>query len=238
MKRIVKLLLCPAACLLAASQAFALDFANGSFEGLNPAIGRDNHNSAMPPGWSQTGGTPDTFNPSAPFHGYVWAPSDDGGDFLHGIGWQPSWTESATQDALDGLVIGQTYEISFEQSISNSQWSDTGGFWRIQFGDEIQDSVAMAMPALGVAHGWNWYTMFFTATAVSQNLKVSAWSDTNNVRTDLGIDGFYLGDVRPNPPGENLPPTNSVPDSGTTALMLGVVVLGLARFKNRFSRSA
>ena len=41
--------------------------------------------------------------------------------------------------------------------------------------------------------------MIFTATSDTQRLEVSAMSDTDHSRTDLGIDSFYLGTPGGNP---------------------------------------
>lgn len=220
-----------AAILMISSQANAtlLSFANGGFEGYT---GNTNTwNSAVPPGWTTTGGTPDTFDANTNMAGFTWGASSTGGDFLHGIGMQPNWTESAQQLALAGLVIGQQYEISFEQSISRSSPSETGGFWRIFFGNESFDSDLMFIPDLGVFEGWDWQTMLFTATSTIQSLTVSAISDTDSLRTDIGIDSFYLG-----APGQNLnnptTPTASVPESTSIALF-GLGLLGLVAMRRQ-----
>lgn len=198
-------------------------FANGGFEG--GSMNTNEHNSIVPPGWTTTSGTPDTFNGNTNFHSYTWAPSSTGGQFLHGIGWQPTWTESALQVGLGGLEVGRKYEISFEQAISRSIWSETGGYWKVKFGDEVHDSAAMAIPAFGEFKGWQWQTMIFTATSTVQTLEVIAWSDTNGLRTDIGIDSFFLGD-----PGTNPNNPSPIPEPETYALMaLGLAALGLRR---------
>lgn len=231
--KVPSLLLASALLLVGTNASAALldAFANGGFEG--GTMDTNTHNSTVPPGWTTTSGTPDTFNGDTDFASYTWAPSSTGGQFLHGIGWQPSWTESALQVGLSGLVIGQQYEISFEQSISRSIWSETGGFWRIKFGDEIHDSDHMAIPDYDVFEGWDWQTMLFTATATTQTLEVIAWSDTNGVRTDIGIDSFFLGDPGTNPDNPDTPPS-SVPTPGSLPLLgLGLGALLLASRRQR-----
>ena len=206
-----------------------LSFANGGFEGYGG--GTNTHNSAVPPGWTTTGGTPDTFDGNTNFASYTWESSSTGGDFLHGIGAQPSTNESAQQVALDGLVVGDVYEISFEQSISRSIWSNTGGFWRIFFGAESHDSNLMSIPDFGVFDGWELQTMLFTATATSQTLTVSAFSDTDRLRADLGIDSFYLGAPGENPDNPDEPgDPDRVPEPGLIGLLgIGLIGTGVAR---------
>jgi hypothetical protein len=197
-------------------------FANGGFEGYGGNT--NSFNSQVPTGWTVTGGTPDTFDGNTNIYGMTWQSSSTGGDFLHGIGWlDANYVESALQIGLDGLVIGQQYEISFEQSISNNiSGTPDGGYWEIVFGTESHNSALMALPASGVASPWVWQTMIFTATSQIQTLEVIARSYGG--RADMGIDSFFLGDPGTNPDN---PDTPSVPEAGSFAL-LSLSLLSLA----------
>ena len=93
-----------AAVLAMSSQAHALAFVNGGFEGYTGDT--NTWNSAVPPGWTTTSGTPDTFDANTTMWGFTWAPSSTGGDSLHGLVMQPSWTASAEQLSLEVLVFG------------------------------------------------------------------------------------------------------------------------------------
>ncbi len=221
-----------------ASAALRDAFANGGFEGYT---GNTNtFNSPVPPGWTTTAGTPDVFDANTNIYGMTCQASSTGGDFLHGIGWdgRPNspYVESALQIGLDGLVIGQEYEISFEQSISyNTGGGQTDGYWEIVFGSESQIGDILTAPASGIAASWVWQTLLFTATSTIQTLEVIAHSAPyeGTARADLGIDSFFLGDPNTNPdnpdttPDEPDEPTTSVPAPGTLALLgLGFVLLG------------
>ena len=211
-----------------ASAALLDAFANGGFEGY--AGNTNTFNSAVPPGWTTTAGTPDVFAADTNVYGMTWQSSSTGGDFLHGIGLDPGYVESALQVGLDGLVIGQQYEISFEQSISWNIGGASDGFWEIIFGDESQNSDIMSVPDSGVAAPWMWQTLIFTATSTIQTLEVIAHNDDGSGRADLGIDSFFLGDPGTNPDN---PPVD-VPEPDTLSLLgLGLAFAGFATRRRR-----
>lgn len=208
-------------------------FTNGGFEGYTGNT--DSFNGNASPGWTVIDGSPDIFNASTTMSDFAWQSSSTGGDFLHGIGWDGRsssqggpYVESALQVGLTGLITGQQYEISFEQSISNSIWSEGGGYWEVVFGSESLNSAVMALPNLGVVADWVWQTLIFTATDAIQTLEVIAHSATGS-RADIGIDSFFLGDPGTNPdnPDDPVdPPTPGIPTPGTL-LLLGLGLLGL-----------
>jgi hypothetical protein len=206
--------------LAISSQASAalLSFENGGFDGF---LGNTNSwNSSVPDGWSTVGGTPDVFNQFTDFQDNTWGASNSGGNFLHALNIS-GYVESAVQVGLAGLVIGQQYEISFEQSITNNQWSSAGGFWDITFGTETHSSAQMNLPGTDIVAGWEWQTLLFTATDTIQTLQVSA-GRFGGARSDVGIDGFFIGSV-----GEQNPhnPVN-VPEP-TTIGLFGIFLAGL-----------
>ena len=217
-----------------ASAALLDAFSNGGFEGF--AGDKNAFNGAVPPGWTTTAGTPDVFNVGTTMSSFAWKSSSTGGDFLHGIGWDgrpgAPYVESALQVGLTGLVVGQKYEVSFEQSISNSIYSAGGGYWEVFFGTESHAGALMSLPTLGVAADWVWQTLIFTAASDVQTLEVIAHSNpaTSSLRADLGIDSFFLGDPGTNP--NNPPSSGNIPEPFPLAL-IGIGLAGLAATRRK-----
>gem|GEM_PF-5351713 len=167
---------------------------NGSMEGAPPTANRNVHNSVVPPNWDYFQ-SPDVFNSSTSSSQYIWAPTPDGGDFLHSIGdWKPAFRyEEGFSQTVNGLTVGQQYLVRFSQSISKNNFSGTGdGHWRVRFGSETQNAGTMTTPSFGVAHGWETQELTFTATSVSQTIEFTGVSDTLLNRADLAIDGIQL----------------------------------------------
>ena len=136
-------------------------------------------------------------------------------------------------------MIGQQYEISFEQSISHSDFSEAGGYWEIIFGAESQNAATMELPPFGEAADWIWQTLIFTATSEIQTLEVVAHS-TFGDRADLGIDSFFLGDPGTNPDNPDTPtdptPPTALPVPGSLPLLgLGLGALLLVARRQRQS---
>lgn len=185
--------------------ASAVSFENGSFEGLDPGISRNFHNGRLPAGWTSTIQSPDTWNEFTNFSNNALAPSSDGGDFVHAIAWTLPGVVEGFQQSISDLVIGESYEISFEQSISNSSFADagSGGFFQVTFGSEIQNSDQMSLPALGSTAAWVDQTLTFQASAETQDLEFRAIPTVQNLRAELVIDGVNIAQA--DPPDDTFP---------------------------------
>ena len=185
-----------------------------------------------------------TINSQAHGNAYpVYGPFSDppsGGNFIQADG-NPDYESSFNQD-ISGLVIGDTYELSFWQAAgqqqeftgaTTEQWvvalGAVGSVLNVQLSGgsgtyfdtdplaDVQLSTLMSTPSGGVSP-WQQVTMSFTATAVDQTLSFLAWGD-NGSTTNLPPTVFLAGVNTP-----------SVPEPATLSLF-GIGVLGLAASK-------
>lgn len=160
------------------------------------------HNSVVPPGWTASQGSPDTFDTTTTFANYAWVASAGGGTFVHALA-STSGQEAFAQD-VTGLVIGQSYTITFEQTMAHPDYTQADeGFWRVSFGAETYDSAIMTAPALGDSAPWQTQSLSFVASATTQTLNFQArtnWTIVNS-RVDLGIDSIAITSGRVPEPG-------------------------------------
>jgi hypothetical protein len=185
-----------AALVLFTWSARAATIVNGSM--TDTGNDYNTFNTLVPTGWSHTSsslgvmGSPDIFDANTNFGSFAWSASGDGGTFVHAL--SQAGSDEGVAQTIDGLVAGESYEIAFEQSISNrSGFNAAGdlGFWSVSFGSETLDGASMVTPTLGVAGSWTSQTLVFTATATSQELIFLAQFATGD-RVDLGLDGVSL----------------------------------------------
>ena len=178
--------------------AQAASIFNGSMNDGNVGTDYNTFNTVVPTGWSTLSGTPDQlntpdlFDANTNFGNFAWGASTDGGTFVHGLA-EGNSDEGVAQD-ITGLIIGQAYTISFEQSISNRSGfnaaGDTGD-WLVTFGGTTKSSSAMTTPTLNSTFSWQDQTLIFIATATTQQIKFVA-NNITGTRVDLGLDGVSI----------------------------------------------
>ncbi len=198
--------------------AFAQSITNGS---MNAPAGIDTSitNSIPPIDWMVESPSPDTIDTSAD-SGLSFASSSNGGTFA-GSAASPgnSYFEGISQD-ISGLTIGQSYDITFEQSITRlSKTQPAPGYWAVTFGSQTLNSNTMAVPAQGTIFAWQDQTLTFTASATTQKLIFMADSPSNTPgdMTYVALDGVSI---------------TPVPEPSSTALLgLGSLALILRRRK-------
>jgi len=184
-------LACAAALFASAPGASAQSIVNGDLTGVADFT---TFNAVVPPGWTGVWGGTDLWNQTSTAFSTVWLPSNGGGTFVHGAG-NDVGVEWISQQ-VTGLTIGASYEISFEQTVSNGAGvQDTHGFWRVDFGADTFFSSQMPKPPLGVPRPWETQTMPFTASATTQLLKFTAMSPNGPwppIRIECGIDTISI----------------------------------------------
>jgi hypothetical protein len=179
------------ACVISVgiSTAEAALVTNGSMTHLTADT--EAFNGLTPTDWSQAlSRTADVFYINSTMLGFSWVSSTDGGTFLHGIGGDisGSWNEGATQ-TITGLVIGQQYELSFEQTSGlSSITTGSTGYWDVSFGAEAQNAPTLSAKNM---NSWQAVSLLFTSSATSLDLSFVARS-VDLSRVDLGLDGVTL----------------------------------------------
>lgn len=172
----------------------AQQIVNGSMTGT-----ADVHvfNQTPPPGWDDGGTTVDTFDATSSVINTTWESSADGGTFVHAGGADgPAFFGEWVQQAVTGLVPGETYTISFEQTCSNTNYGtqDTHGYFEVCFGAQTQDSDLVAVPPLYSSASWQPQSMQFTASSTTELLTFTAkpGSGCCLVAVHMGLDGVKI----------------------------------------------
>lgn len=185
---------------VAVTPAQAVTVNNGSMDDTGGNY--NSFNALVPAGWTAIAfSSPDIFDENTNFNGFTWNASSDGGTFVHALGSAtPFISEGAYQD-ISGLEVGETYIVSFEQSIS---WTTTalqgdGGHFAVTFGGETIQSQTMTRPAPGIAFDWQQQSLTFTATAETQRLTFRGVlvPDVGGFRVELALDGVGIAEVVP-----------------------------------------
>jgi hypothetical protein len=189
----------------------------------------------IPSGWTATSGSVDTSfaDGSNTLLGLYWdfAPSSDGGSFVHSIAGVVGGYREGFGQTISGLTIGQTYGISFEQSITNynvagpfgaDYFAGNQAVWEVTFGSASQYSAVMLMPSFSElgTNIWQSETLYFTATTTDQTLNFQGLSVARGAtalddRVDVLVDNIRItAALVPEPSGALL-----VGLTGTIALL-------------------
>lgn len=151
-------------------------------------------NADLPSGWGNTNiTTPDLFWSGTSFSNggsatTAFTDSSDGGTFVNALAY--SGAGEGFEQTINGLTVGQSYELTFEQSNSR-RYDAVQVWWQVTFGGETLTSDPMTTPDAGVAYPWENQSMLFTATSMSQILSFTARSSTTQ-DTSTVIDGISL----------------------------------------------
>ena len=185
-----------------APDARAVSVVNGSMD----HTGGTNYlyfNGYIAPGWTQdNSGTnpalyvtsPDIFDPVMTAFSMAWVPSTDGGKFAHMLAWIDGENQEGIYQTISGLTVGAEYQILFEQSITDTNFTATGipGQFQVRFGATTQYSSLMLAPAPNTPYGWSFQALTFTATAATQDLSFLAHSADPATPVYLGLDGVSI----------------------------------------------
>ncbi len=222
--------------VVTAGPAQATIIVNGSFENKGTATNSFSiSNPTVLPGWAATPsgnkvldclvvagetdklcGTPNGWTlqfwnngVGGPFAGGL---SPDGGNYV-AIDGSTDFATPLTQ-TLTGLVVGQSYDISFYQAATQQFGPNFNGAtterWNVSLGSQSQLSTLMNTPNHGYV-GWMQQTLSFTAQNVSDTLTFLAVGTPSGVPPFVLLDGVSIKET----------PPSSTPEPGTWA-MLGV----------------
>lgn len=207
MKRLTFALVATALTIPAAANAATELVTNGNFELTNVGAGQKNYFSqAAVQGWNGGGnltfiGAPGTADDPALYlavYGPFPATSPAGGNFVLADA-DPPFRDAIWQ-TINGLVVGQKYELNFWQA-AGQQLDFPGATterWIVSFGDDTVYSNTFHLPEGGVGP-WEHQTFTFTATATSQILKFLADGTPGGAPPIAFLDGVSLQSVVPEP---------------------------------------
>lgn len=220
-----------AAFACAPAQATAVNLVtNGGFEQTSNGAGQiDALTSAT--GWSSAGynfvfasGTADTTGTTGTYGGIkLWGPGDgsangfmdspSGGNFIAADG---AYQTAPIQQTINGLVVGQQYNVSFYWAGAQQQGYSglNNEQWLVSLGSQTIATATYANSSHGFS-GWMAETFAYTATSTSEVLSFLAHGTPTGVPPFSLLDGVTM--------------TAVVPEPSSTALFLsGLVLLGVA----------
>jgi hypothetical protein len=156
------------------------------------------------------------------------AASANGGNF---IGADGDYAVAPISQLIDGLIAGQTYEVSFEWAAAQQYGfsGETTEYWRVNLGSDAStwQATGIYQNANHASSGWMNHTMQFTASSASEWLTFMAVGTPEGEPPFSLLDGVTMTQV-PNQLAQ-------VPEPGSVAMFLaglGLVAL-VARRRRR-----
>lgn len=151
------------------------------------------------------------------------ATSGNGGNF---IGADGDYGAAPISQLIDGLVVGKTYEVSFEWAAAQ-QFGFTGEtteYWRVNLGTDAAtwQATSIYQNANHSSSGWMKHSMFFTASNASEWLTFMAVGTPEGEPPFSLLDGVSMREV----PGNGA----EVPEPASLSMLLaGLGVIALSR---------
>jgi hypothetical protein len=219
---------------------------NGDFEQTTNGLGQFDYQTQAV-GWSSSGYnflfSPTTVDTTGTVGYYgpteLWGPnnganngltgSPTGGNFAGADG--AFWVAPITQ-TITGLVVGQTYELSFDWAAAQQYGydGDTTSQWTASLGSQSFSTAVYNLPNHGFS-GWMHETYTYTATATTEVLSFLATGTPNGLPPFALLDGVSL--TATNSPAA----VSAVPEPETLAMMLaGLAAIGTTARRCRNTR--
>lgn len=158
------------------------------------------------------------------------AVSGDGGNF---IGADGNYGVAPIRQLIDGLTVGQTYEVSFEWAAAQ-QFGFSGAtteYWRVNLGNDdaaTWQATSIYQNANHGSSGWMNASMLFTASSVSEWLTFMAVGTPEGEPPFSLLDGVSMTAVER---------TGEVPEPASLAMFIAGLGL-IALFMRRRNRSS
>ena len=154
--------------------------------------------------WSIANATPDIVDATGPFNntGVNWTLSPDGGTFARGNGHHsdPASFSEAFEQTVSGFTNGASYTLEFSQTnlgFYNARfgdWFNRNGYWGL-FVDDIlvgQSTTIGGPTNFDDSIVWLSDSITFTATSVTQTIRLQAFTADLSGIAYIGIDGLQL----------------------------------------------
>ncbi len=172
---------------------------NGDFENIPGGTNTLIFNAVTANGWIASISSPDVVDPAITVGGMAYNTSPTGGNFMHLASAVTTGSVTGEEIAYNvmGLIIGNTYTVSWDQTISNGNFGGftfVDAFFEVNIDGNTHIGNTLIMPALGTAASWEGEQ--FTFVAANSNVTLSFLADLpaggNNRFSHLGLDNVHV----------------------------------------------